>query len=194
MTASAPSVHSPVAENVTYDDIWLFGYGSLIWRPDFEFLERQPAVVHGFKRRFWQGSHDHRGVPAAPGRVVTLVSDPGSATGGVAYRISSHVHRATFAVLDHREKNGYQRRELSIELRDGRSVAGLVYFAAEGNFAYLGPAPLEAMATQVSASVGPSGHNADYLAELAQALRALDIDDPHVFALEAAVAATRCGG
>lgn len=170
-------------------DVWLFGYGSLIWRPDIAYRERRPARVHGFSRRFWQGSHDHRGLPHAPGRVVTLVADESAHTDGMAYLIERQVADDSFAYLDHREKNGYARHEVSLHFTDagGGSTGGLVYIATPDNHAFLGPAPLDHMAAQIAASHGPSGSNVEYLLELAQALRALGADDPHVFELASAV-------
>ena len=169
-------------------NLWLFGYGSLIWRPDIEYLERRTARVHGWSRRFWQGSHDHRGVPEKPGRVVTLVEDQQAACDGMAYLVEQSVVEETFAQLDHREKNGYQRHSVTVEFHDdsGR-VDGVVYIASLDNHAFLGPAPLTQMAEQIRQSVGPSGRNIDYLMDLAAALRSLDAQDDHVFALEAAV-------
>ncbi|MFT5134860.1 MAG: cation transport protein ChaC [Gammaproteobacteria bacterium] len=83
-----------------HNDLWLFGYGSIIFKADFDYLEKQTATVADFSRRFWQGSHDHRGTHEAPGRVVTLVPTPGDQCRGMAYRITPDV----FEHLDHREK------------------------------------------------------------------------------------------
>jgi cation transport regulator ChaC len=177
-------------------NVWVFGYGSLIWRPDFEFLSRRRARLRGWQRRFWQGSHDHRGVPERPGRVVTLVPDSGGVCDGVAYLVDASVAEATFEALDHREKNGYQRHTVALELEGrvpvGRAAApyaatGVVYVAPRDNHAFLGPAPAEAIARQILVCQGPSGRNVDYLLELAQALRELDAHDDHVFELEALV-------
>ena len=169
-------------------EVWLFGYGSLIWRPGFDYRARRTARVRGWVRRFWQGSHDHRGLPHAPGRVVTLIPDRGGACEGAAYLMEEGALEATFARLDHREKNGYERHDVELELRDGGVNPGLVYIAPRGNHAYLGPAPFADMVDQIQRSAGPSGSNLDYLHQLAGALRELAIDDPHVFELEAAVA------
>jgi cation transport protein ChaC len=160
--------------------VWVFGYGSLIWKADFPFLERRRAAIHGWERRFWQGSHDHRGTPEAPGRVVTLVSVPGQVCIGMAYQVTPDV----FAHLDHREKNGYARVETTLHFDDGSVAAGLVYVAPESNEAFLGPASEDQIAHQIARSHGPSGTNRDYLLELAIALRSLGADDPHVFAIE----------
>jgi len=154
-------------------NLWVFGYGSLIWRPDFDYLHRRPARIHGWSRRFWQGSHDHRGIPEAPGRVVTLIRDPAGHCDGMAYLVDAAVIENTFAALDHREKNGYERHpvRLTFDHRqvDGDAPAdadasastdGVVYIAPEGNFAYLGPAPLPDIARQIHASAGPSGMQA----------------------------------
>lgn len=165
-------------------DIWIFGYGSLIWRPDFEFLESQTAVVTGWTRRFWQGSHDHRGTPDNPGRVVTLIADTTQTCTGVAYRLSADTAHNIFDALDHREKNGYERLELCATTPNQRQLNTITYVATPDNFAYLGPAPLTALSKQIANSIGPSGPNTEYLFELANALRALEVDDAHVFELE----------
>ncbi len=160
---------------------WVFGYGSLIYKVDFPYLQREVASIHGWQRRFWQGSHDHRGTPNAPGRVVTLVPAQDMVCRGVAYLVEQSV----FEHLDHREKNGYERHPVAIELDAGREVTGLIYVAREDNHAYLGPAPMEDVASHISRSHGPSGSNRDYLLQLADALRELGDHDPHVHALEA---------
>jgi cation transport regulator ChaC len=178
--------HNTVAINALMDQfdghhsVWLFGYGSLIFKPDFPFIERRPASINDWTRRFWQGSHDHRGTEDAPGRVATLVSQAGATCAGMAYLITPDV----FAHLDHREKNGYLRLALSMHFDDGSSALGLVYIADADNAAFLGPASERDIARQIATSCGPSGHNRDYLMELAQALRALEKHDAHVFAIE----------
>lgn len=169
------------------DATWIFGYGSLVWRPAFAFRERRPAVLEGYARRFWQGSTDHRGVPGAPGRVVTLVPNAGARCFGVAYRVDEAQRDEVLSRLDHREQGGYLRLTEPVRFVDalrGEPARALVYFAAEGNPNWLGPAPLDVIAAEVQRSRGPSGENLEYVLELCEALRALDADDEHCFALE----------
>ncbi|WP_258239612.1 gamma-glutamylcyclotransferase [Pseudidiomarina homiensis] len=164
------------------ESVWLFGYGSLIYKADFPYLQRHPAVIHGWQRRFWQGSHDHRGTPEAPGRVATLIEVPEARCAGMAYEVTPDV----FAHLDHREKNGYLRFFTTFAwLDEPATVEGLVYVAGPDNAAYLGPASEAEIATQIANSAGPSGPNSEYLLKLADALRALGEHDEHVFTIEA---------
>lgn len=163
------------------DSVWLFGYGSLIHKVDFPFLERRRASVRGWSRRFWQGSHDHRGTPEHPGRVVTLVPDAGATCVGIAYRVAP----ATFEQLDVREKNGYRRVATPLEFGDGAFVTGMAYVAEAGNPAWLGAASEAEIARHIAGSAGPSGSNAEYVLGLARALRELGADAPHVYAVEA---------
>ena len=176
---------------------WVFGYGSLVWRPDLPFVERRTACLDGWSRRFWQGSTDHRGVPGSPGRVVTLVEEPGSRCWGVAYRVAPLDLTRVLDALDRREQGGYQRLEVELRLADPRhgsngtgateATTAIVYLATAANGSYLGPAPLDAIAEQVRRASGPSGDNVEYVMRLAAELRALgieEIDDTHVFALE----------
>jgi cation transport regulator ChaC len=163
------------------ESVWLFGYGSLIYKTDFPYLQRRPARIHGWQRRFWQGSHDHRGTPEAPGRVATLIEAPDAICAGMAYEVTTDV----FEHLDHREKNGYLRFFTEFEWLDGSgSVAGLVYVAGPDNEAYLGPASEQEIAQHIARSKGPSGPNSEYLLKLAASLRDLQEHDDHVFAIE----------
>ncbi|EKE83409.1 gamma-glutamylcyclotransferase [Idiomarina xiamenensis] len=178
--------HNTVAANrhrhnfANVESVWLFGYGSLIYKVDFPYLEKRPAAIYGWLRRFWQGSHDHRGTPTAPGRVLTLVAQAGARCSGMAYRVSPEV----FAQLDEREKNGYLREDITLHFDDGQQQPGLVYFANADNDAYLGPASERDIAAHIAASSGPSGSNRDYLLQLAEALRAMQVFDEHVFLIE----------
>ena len=162
------------------EQVWLFGYGSLIYKVDFPYIERRPASVRHWVRRFWQGSHDHRGTPQCPGRVVTLVPQRDTVCVGMAYLITP----AVFTQLDVREKNGYQRLAMALHFENGGQAAGLAYVATVENAAFLGPAPVAEIARHIAASSGPSGSNRDYLLQLASALRGLRADDDHVFDIE----------
>jgi len=187
------------------EPLWIFGYGSLIWRPGLSFVERRPAFVEGYERRFWQGSTDHRGVPGSPGRVVTLVRRRAARCWGMAYRVGEADRATVLEALEVRERGGYERLRLPLRFGDVEGAAGpndpgagpprdpaapvsgphaLVWVATERNPNYLGPASLAAIAAVVRRARGPSGPNDEYVLRLAAALRDLGAQDPHVFALE----------
>ncbi len=173
------------------DGVWLFGYGSIIWRAGFPYRERRAARLRGYVRRLWQGSHDHRGTPDAPGRVVTLIEDRKGCCDGAAYLLDSTDAEEVLLALDYREKNGYQRHSVQILLSDWQylpqhpdtqctQAAALTYLAPHGNHAFLGEAPLEEIALQVRRSAGPSGANIDYVRRLAESVRDLGGKDRYL--------------
>ncbi|EJN07930.1 gamma-glutamylcyclotransferase [Herbaspirillum sp. YR522] len=180
MSANTIAINQNMKQFDSHASVWLFGYGSIIFKADFPYLERRPGHITGWARRFWQGSHDHRGTPQSPGRVVTLTPQADAICRGMAYLVTPEV----FAHLDHREKNGYLRLVTAIHLDHAGSVEGLIYIAAEDNAAFAGPASEQDIARQIALAEGPSGRNSDYLLMLAQALRELGTDDTHVFEIE----------
>ncbi|HEY8943052.1 MAG TPA: gamma-glutamylcyclotransferase [Polyangiaceae bacterium] len=166
-------------------DVWVFGYGSLIFRADFSYTERRAARLRGFSRRFWQASPDHRGTPEAPGRVVTLIPDPRGSVIGAAYRITAAEAPTVLAELDYRERAGYERITSEIEFVQnprGRARA-IVYQALRDNPNY-GELTNAELAAIIRVARGPSGDNTSYVRQLAAALRALGEADAHVFEIE----------
>ena len=171
------------------DLVWIFGYGSLIWRPAMAYAARRAGRIDGWMRRFWQASTDHRGTLEAPGRVLTLVEHAG-AVWGAAYAIDRAGWPEIEAALEIREQQGYARLTVDIGLAAGEragdiveTVRGLLYLATPANPYFIGPEPLAATAEIVRRSRGPSGHNVDYVLELERALAAMGAADPEVSAL-----------
>ncbi len=164
--------------------LWIFGYGSLIWRPSFAYQKRCPAHAVGWVRRFWQGSTDHRGTPEAPGRVVTLVPESGAQCFGVAYQVAAEQSEPVLEELDRREQGGYSRREIEIQLlAEATPRIASVYVALPDNPHYLGSGALPEIARQIQSAHGPSGANREYLLRLGRALSELGSSDDHVLEL-----------
>ena len=115
------------------ESIWLFGYGSILWRPDFPYTAAKAARLSNFQRRFWQASTDHRGTPSRPGAVATLRYCEGAQTFGIAYRIEHAGLIQTMTQLDQREKNGYVQQTVAVTLDTGQTISAITYVAQAGN-------------------------------------------------------------
>ncbi len=123
--------------------------------------------------------------------MVTLLPAPGELCWGVVYRVEPERRSEVLQRLDQRESGGFERLELEVRFADEPQAArtAIVYVASEGNPNYLGPASLGSIVAQVRASHGPSGANVEYVLRLAESLRGLGAEDPHVFEVAEQLAA-----
>ncbi|MXP63643.1 gamma-glutamylcyclotransferase [Roseomonas sp. M0104] len=159
-------------------DLYVFGYGSLIWKPGFAYAARHPALLRGFHRRFCLWSREYRGTPDCPGLVLGL--DRGGACRGVAFRVPASAAPEVLAYLDAREmiSDHYQRRRLPVRLLDQGVVRQAVTFVAnrQGQ-AYCREMTPEQAAAAIALGRGRMGPNREYLLNTVTHLRRLGVHD-----------------
>ena len=160
------------------DDLWVFGYGSLMWRPGFRFVERCRAHLYGYHRSLCIFSHVHRGTPEAPGLVLGL--DRGGRCRGIAFRIAREDEAATVAYLREREQATavYLERHVRVQLEDGRRVPALTFVADRRHPQYAGRLPEADLMRLVRQGVGISGANPDYVRDTHEHLMEIGVSDP----------------
>jgi glutathione-specific gamma-glutamylcyclotransferase len=170
------------------DDLWVFGYGSLMWRPDFPYRERHLAQLHGYHRSLCIFSHVHRGTPEAPGLVLGL--DRGGCCRGVAFRVAAADRTATIAYLRAREQvtGVYLERHVGVTQDDGRRARALTYVANRQHPQYAGRLPPGDLLRLVKQGVGISGANPDYVRATHAHLIEIGVSDPALAQIAAALA------
>jgi glutathione-specific gamma-glutamylcyclotransferase len=161
------------------DQLWVFGYGSLIWDPCFAFDRREVATAQGWHRSFCMWSVHYRGTPENPGLVLALDQAEGAACRGVAFAIPAGAEAATVAALREREliSYAYLEKMIDVALPDGRVVQALTYVINRDNAQYAGAMSLEAQAKVIATRHGVRGPNRDYLFATAQHLAELGLAD-----------------
>ncbi|MBW8814784.1 MAG: gamma-glutamylcyclotransferase [Caulobacterales bacterium] len=156
---------------------WVFGYGSLMWRPGFPFAERRGATLHGRRRAFCIYSVHHRGTYERPGLVLGLA--PGGAVRGAAYRVAETDWPQVYAYLMEREQptETYIEARRHVRLDDGRRVECLVFLSDVRHAQWAGALSLERQAELIAGARGLSGPNTEYLRDLVEHLREMGVRD-----------------
>lgn len=168
---------------------WVFGYGSLMWNPGFDFAERREAALPGYHRSFCLWSVRYRGTPARPGLVVALAAREGAETHGVAYRVAPEQAATARAYLLKREmvSNAYREQRLPLKLLCGRRCAqeALAYVIDQRHAQYAGGLTLRQQAAVIAESHGPAGPNREYLFNTLAQLRAMGLEEEELGELSA---------
>ena len=168
-------------------DLWVFGYGSLMWRPGFEFIEQVPARLIGEHRALCVYSFDHRGTPEKPGLVLGL--DRGGACRGIAFRVAATRRHGTVDYLRGREQttNVYREvmRSVWLENEARQRVSALAYVVDRGHVQYAGRLSLTEQLRYVAQGHGRSGNNRDYVLSTVKSIEAQGFRDPQLHQLAA---------
>lgn len=207
MSGAAPSASTDPAP------IWIFGYGSLIWRPGFSYRRRQPSLLVGWHRAFCRYSFHHRGTPDRPGLVVGLRR--GKSCVGMAYAIGAEHRREALEYLDRREGAGYLRTEVTLRLlkqnaatesptenaaevsmgnsAENNSVTAWTYIPNPDHPSYFGEEDASTLTRLVATGRGRSGTALDYLRELISHLKRLEVEEAELAAILRAAETYRAG-
>ncbi|MBT9384655.1 gamma-glutamylcyclotransferase [Pseudooceanicola sp. CBS1P-1] len=160
-------------------DMWVFGYGSLLWKPGFDPAERVVARLSGYARSFCMTSIHHRGSEEEPGLVLALDPAEGAGCTGLALRVAPGEEDHVLAYLRERElvSSAYLEKSLPVDLTDGRQVEALTYVINPGHRQYCGGLPLEEQAQVIAHAHGGMGPNSEYLWNTARHLEEIGLAD-----------------
>lgn len=181
------SLESTLARHPEPGPLWVFGYGSLIWNPIFNHVERRVAKLNGFHRRFCIWSKAYRGTPQQPGLVLGL--DAGGACRGVAYRLDATDARRELLLLWRREmlSNAYDPRWMRVSTAfgtEGEDVHALAFVVNRNNPGYAGKMSIEKIVSVMAAARGQAGTPAEYLFETVKGLQAHGVRDAYLLELK----------
>lgn len=159
-------------------DLWVFGYGSLLWNPGFEAAEQVPATLTGYARSFCMRSIHHRGTVEDPGLVLALDAQEGARCDGIAFRVPTQTRDAVLAYLRERElvSSAYLEVHLPLHLADGREVSAVVYVIDPDHAQYCTLSLVE-QAEIIARAVGGRGPNTEYLYNTADHLAEMGLED-----------------
>jgi len=187
-TKSAPTAPEIAACLAQGNDVWIFGYGSLMWDPGFAFIEARPALLRGYHRSFCVYSHGHRGTPERPGLVLGL--DRGGACKGIAYCVPPADAPQALHYLWEREMTNrtYHMREVALATPDG-ALAARTFIVDRQHRNYAGRLSLEETARLILQGIGKRGPCRQYLENTVAELRKLGHLDGPMHRLEEMVKA-----
>lgn len=164
------------AEKTTH---WVFGYGSLIWRPGFSFIRQAPALLNGAHRSLCIYSHRHRGTEAQPGLVFGLVR--GGSCRGMGFEVEDRLWPEVVDYLRERELDKGVYRETLRPIHVGDDVVdALTFLVDESHAQYAGRLEIAEQARLVRAGYGESGPNTEYVLETAKILKSMGIHDRYL--------------
>ena len=161
-------------------DLWVFGYGSLMWSPDFAHAERKAGRVHGYHRALCILSSRYRGTPEKPGLVMGLCR--GGSCWGMAFRVKASQARDVLDTLWKREmlNNVYTPKFVPVSLAGTQRVQALAFVADTTHRQFVGELDLDGRARLVAQGIGQRGRCVDYIRNTLDHMRELGVHDPHL--------------
>lgn len=161
-------------------DLWVFGYGSLMWAPEFDYAQRSVGLLHGYHRALCILSNRYRGTPEKPGLVMGLCR--GGACWGMVFRVPAPRAKPVLDALWEREmlNHVYKPTFVPVQLRSSKRVRALTFVADPGHRQYAGELTPEDRARLVAQGVGKRGHCVDYIRNTLEQMRVLGLHDPHL--------------
>jgi cation transport protein ChaC len=189
-----PTGPAALLANNPRGDLWVFGYGSLMWSPGFRYREKSIGLLHGYRRTLCILSHRYRGTPERPGLVLGL--EPGGSCRGMVYRVARRAAPRVLAELWRREMQGraYTPRLVGVRLADARVVRALAFVADLRHPQYAGGLARRQTAQLVAQGVGQRGACTEYLHNTLEHMRALGMRDARLEGVQRAAQRLRRNG